>query len=187
MEINKTLFKLLTLDLFLLISFMASAQSEETKAEIRINIDWMVNEAGTAAPAKLSVWNHMVPVGAGIRVPRGPINAPDCVNNAVLFALAGELGYALEWLQAGQAHNGDVMQLFANNRDYAIEYAVSKYWRQALKHGGLTVVANYIGIPKSYVEPALAELKKHNPKPMVEDPKQKKKEDYGGPREGGKH
>ena len=144
---------------FLMLSLNASityAQSEQTKNEIRANIDWMNGETGL--PTRARTYLRSVPAADGSRTIRGPLSAQGCLNFATIFALAGLQQYGIEWLQAGQDHNPNVQSLFASNPSYCVEYIRSQYRNQAAQ-------AFAVGSIGEWVKAALSEIKKNNPPP----------------------
>jgi len=140
--------------LVLLSSFTAFSQSEETKVEIRANIDWLNTQTGL--PTRASTYLHSVPIGQGNRSIRGPLSARACLNYATVFALAGESQNAIEWLNAGQDHNINVQNLFLANIDYCNSYIKNTFSRQAAVSFGLGIYYEWFNTAKS-------EIKKHNP------------------------
>lgn len=128
---------LIGLGLFLNIN--GYSQDDETKRQIKQNVDWLYDQ--TSPPAKLSVWwNVMLPFpnGYGIsHVPRLWRSGRACLLIGVLYRMTGDLAKARDCLQAGQAHNPDVVRQFADYADYVMDYATPKYREEALKYGAL--------------------------------------------------
>jgi hypothetical protein len=136
-------------------SFSCFAQlSEQVKAEIRANIDWLNGQTG--APTRASTYLHPVPIGFGNYSIRGPLSARSCLNYATIFAFAGETQNAIKWLQAGQDHNQGVQDLFAGNADYCVSYIKNTYRDQAAQSFG-------IGSSAEWINTAIGEIRKHNP------------------------
>src|SRR5262245_50285402 len=107
------------------------AQTTEIKHQIQANIDWMWGEEGR--PTRMTTYTRKVPIGNGKYGIRGYLSAKSCVVYATLFALANEQDEAIEWLQAGQDHNIDVQDQFAEYPNYCIEYLKARYSSNSLK------------------------------------------------------
>jgi hypothetical protein len=115
--------------------YEASAQIENKNndefAAIRSHVTWLFDYAGNGAPKKAAVWRFMVPLTENITVPRGFLGARSCGNYAVLYGIIGKNDYALKWLQAAQAHNPPVMNLFAKHPEYTVNFAITNYGARA--------------------------------------------------------
>jgi hypothetical protein len=143
---------------------------DNIKNEICVNVDWIWLDpaqggAGDAAPASLGAWLVKIPVGAGITSIRGPLGARTCGNYAVLWALAGDNGKALEWLKVCQSHNDHAKQLFSQYPHFTVDYAKKHHERDAVTQLGILTAGMGFPVPLHYITGALNALKGHNPDP----------------------
>jgi hypothetical protein len=153
--------KKLVLAAFLAISINASYAQEN---EVQVNLEWMFKD--DAPPSSFPIWTYPVPTGVkGIHVFRGPLSAHSCLIYATAFALAGYEYEAMEWLFAGQAHNGNAQRVFNNNWGYTMDFLKRKYGWEAAKSFGLSRV---MGVPYEWANLVRNHLRNHNPGPFQE-------------------
>ena len=137
------------------------ADKSDELAEVRANVDWLWTNSNP--PTQPDSWDWPVKF-YGYSWWRGYLGARSCGNLAVIHNVIGMKEDALNWLQAGQSHSQGVIDQFARNSKYALEYATQRYTAVAFAEEGVP----YYNMGKGALEALDFRAKNFNPPTWAE-------------------